>query len=267
MDRLEWAEFKELLDLKKALLQYSQTDGFYYLQFSDGSITYRCRLDKQPSDASDLDDFIDNYKDNGNRAVSPILSADRKQVVLTSMTNSEWHYEPRSLDFYTARRASLYNCRCDGAGIDDGTDYADAWLVFKDATGAVIARDDYQSDEDFQAALTQSCVRTEMFFEPTHDYDIFGATLNIKERAASRAYLWVTAVPDVPAEYGGMIPFMGGGLNLNMLPDAAVIKYDAKTSSLLKYNSDYHTNKLAMVVKHAVGEQIGVQIIYEFYKA
>lgn len=267
MKLLNWSEFKALLLLKSASLQYTESSGFYYLEFFDGPLHYTCRMDKNPSDTTDLLDFTTNYKDTSNNAISSIQSDERKQIVLMSMTNSDWHYEPRALDFYTAKYNSLYNRDCSGNGIDGGTDYADGWIVFKDASGNIFDRNNYQSDEDYQTDLTQSCVQTEMYFEPAHDFEIFGAILNIKSRPLGRAYLWVTAVPDIPSEYGGCIPFMGGGLNLSFLPDAAVIKYDAKTGSRLNYNFDYHTNKLAMIVKHSAGEEIGIQIVYEFYKA
>lgn len=267
MKVLLWSQFKSLLLLKSAVLQYTESNDFYYLEWFDGPLHYTCRLDKNPSDTTDLDDFTQNFKLDANKPLAPIHSDERKQIVLMSMTNNNWHYEPRSLDFYTSKANSLYNRFDDGASIEGGTDYGDASLRFYDSTGTAIDRNNYTTDTDYQDALDLLCVKTEMHFEPWHDFEIFGAILNLKNRPLERAYLWVTAVPDVPKEYGGDIPFMSGGLNLSMLPDFAVIKYDAKTGSRLNYNAEYHTNKLVIIVKHAAGARIGLQITYEFYKS
>ena len=80
------------------------------------------------------------------------------------------------------------------------------------------------------------------------------------------AYFWIIVAPDIPEEYGGSVPFMAGGWNLSFYTDGQVIAMDGKTTSELKYDPTYHTGKIAMICKHAVGVEIGIQIMFELYK-
>lgn len=190
-----------------------------------------------------------------------------KPYFTQSMTNTAWYYSPHSLDFYTAKYKSLYNRNHSGAEIDDGTDAGDAWLKFYDADGAEIVHGGYEeSDEEYQARLAAGCVKTIMSWEKTESFDVVGAQLYIANTPADRAYLWVIAAPDIPYEYGGSKPFMGRGMNLQMMQEKSVHQFDAKTSKTVHYDPIYHSGKVDCVVKHAVGAQIGIQLIFVLYE-
>jgi len=190
-----------------------------------------------------------------------------KPYFTQSVTNTEWYYSPHSLDFYTAKYKSLYNRKHDGNGIDDGTDMADAYLSFYDAEGVEIVHGGYEeTDEGYQARLTAGCVKTVMTWEKIESFDVVGAQLYIANQPVGRAYLWVIAAPDIPYEYGGSKAFMGRGMNLQMMRDKSVHNFDAKTSKTVHYDPVYHSGKVSTIVKHAVGEQIGIQIIFVLYE-
>lgn len=190
-----------------------------------------------------------------------------KPYFTQSMTNTEWYYSPHSLDFYTAKYKSLYNRDHMGAGIDDGTDAGDAWLTFYDASGNEIVHGGYEeTDEEFQARLAAGCVKTVMHWEKKEAFDVLGAQLYIGNAPVGRAYLWVVAAPDIPYEWGGSKPFMGRGMNLQMMREKSMHQFDAKTSKTVHYDDVYHSGKVDCVVKHAVGEQIGIQLIYVLYE-
>jgi len=259
--RLVWGKFKEQVLARSGSIQCIETDYSYRLSMFDGGLTYFCILAKDPTDTTDLDDFVANFKPNVNQPIvpKPLFNEEKKQIVSVSMSSEDAHYEPRSLDFYTAKVGSLYNRKSDGLGIDDGTDYGDGWLEFFDASGNTI-------DPTNQQAITENCTITKMQFEPKFVFDIFSGILFLEKTPLERAYLWVTVAPDIPEAYGGSVPFMAGGLNLKMLPDYSTVRFDAKTSKQITYNADYHTGKIEMKVKHALGEQIGIQMLYEFYR-
>lgn len=203
------------------------------------------------------------------KALSPADDEDKPYFRLSS-TRLNWYYSPRALDFYTGKYNSLYNRRDDNAGIDEGTDYGDAWMRFYErgeyGEAVEMVKGSEESAEEFQARLDTDCVKTVVEFENEETIDVWGAKLSIESKPQSRAYLWCVAVPDIPYAYGGSKPFMGGGMNLQMIGSQAVIQFDGKTSKEMSYHEEHHTNKIAIVVKHAAGENIGIQLIFDYYE-
>lgn len=189
-----------------------------------------------------------------------------RQVVRIATTNDGWYYSPRSVDFYTSKHKSVYNHKHDGAGIDDGTDLGDAKIRFFDATDTEMVIGLEESDADFQLRLDSSCVKTYLDFEPLYDIDMYGCKLMIKNAPIDRAYIWAVIAPDIPESYGGSKSFMGGGMNLSMIEPKTILYTDGKSSKLIKYDPIYHSGKSRAVVKHSVGEIIGIQIVYEYYR-
>jgi hypothetical protein len=197
---------------------------------------------------------------------SDVKDADNRLMVRHVATKTEYRYSPRSLDFYTAKHGSLYNRSHYGDGTIDGApDIGDAWLKFFDASNTEIAKGNEESDLDYQARLTSTCTKTVMYFEPAFDYDVFGAKLQFRNIPQDRAYFWFVAAPDVPAEYGGNVVFMGGGMNIAFFAEKDTFECDGKTVSTVTYDGTYHSGKVALIVKHNVGTQIGIQLIYQFY--
>ena len=189
-----------------------------------------------------------------------------KPYINVSMTKLDWYYSPHALDFYSAKYGSLYNRNHGGNGIDDGTDLGDAYLEFYDASGSLMNKGAEESPEEFQVRLSTSCVKTVMNWEKTESFDVVGAYLYIASNPAERAYLWVVAAPDIPYEYGGSKPFMGRGMNLQMMAAKVNHYFDAKSTKTINYDTVYHSGKIAAVIKHAAGEQIGIQLIFILYE-
>ena len=59
---------------------------------------------------------------------------------------------------------------------------------------------------------------------------------------------------------------MGRGLNLQMMQEKVTHYFDAKSSKTIDYETVYHSGKISAFVKHAVGEQIGIQLIFIAYE-
>lgn len=203
----------------------------------------------------------------------PPKDSDGRPLTRDVVTEPDWHYSPRSLDFYTSKLKSLYNRShlCDpsnlttGGTIDGSLDLGDAWMHFFDGTNTELIQGQDELDADFQTRLTGNCTKTVIEFEPPWDYDVIGAKLQIRNPPADRAYFWFVAAPDIPTMYGGSVVFMGGGMNLHFFSEYETFYCDAKTVSRVQYDPTYHSGKIAIFAKHNVGVQIGIQMIYKFY--
>ncbi len=194
---------------------------------------------------------------------------DNAPITRNKTTQTGWHYEPRSLDFFTATYDSLYNRKVNGIGIPDGDDYGDADLHFYDASGIELIRANYGSDALFQAALDSSCIKTVVNWQAVYDFDIIGGTLDILNPPTypDRAYIWVVVAPDIPENLGGSVPYFAGGLPLHFFVNGKVIPFDGRGVKSFAYDPIYNSNKIAFTVKHEVGAKIGCNIILDHFKA
>ena len=192
--------------------------------------------------------------------------ADGKPLLAVSISPDAALYKPRSLDFYTSKYGSLYNRKHDGHGIDDGTDYGDSELHFFDSSGNELTIGESETPEDFQTRLTSNCIKTICCFENSNHIWIWGSIWSLINEPSGRAYLWCVVAPDIPEEYGGNFPFMAGGWNLQAVTPKQLIYIDAKACSEIQYNGETHQGKIALIIKHQVGDQIGVQMIYQYHE-
>jgi len=194
------------------------------------------------------------------------IDGDNRPLYRGVITEPEFHYSPRSLDFYTCKYNSLFNRSHYGDGTIDGSpDLGDAWCSYYNASNVELTKGESESAEDFQVRLTANCTKTIMYFEPSFDYDVVGAKLQFRNIPSDRAYFWFVAAPLVPAEYGGNVVFMGGGMNISFFNERDTFECDGKTVSKISYDSVYHSGMIGLIVKHNVGVQIGIQLIYQFY--
>lgn len=76
---LEWSEFKTLHTLKVFPIQYTENDNAYEVWFTEGLTIYETILYKRSGD-SDIADFEDNYKDEGNMSTT-ILNMTKTKVI------------------------------------------------------------------------------------------------------------------------------------------------------------------------------------------
>lgn len=246
-------------------LDHLQLDGE-----SDLSIIFKAALPSGEKEA--LDSLVAAHTGEPLPAIPNIVTlssphdAENKPIFVRSMTTSNWHYSSHAVDYYTARHGSLYNRDCDGFTVDSTSDSGDAGLRFYDANGAELTQNYEEDDEAFQARLTASCTKTCMWFEKVENYDIAGAHFYVESKPTGRAYLWVLAAPDIPKEYGGRVSFMGRGMNLQMMCPGEPHTFFAESCVRINYDPVYHSGRLGAEILHAVGEQIGVQIIYILYE-
>lgn len=260
-------------------------DGAYY-QIQDSE-----RSEWQSDDsvissiaAGDLVVAADNSGTNDIAGVSAQVSylksidmtprdTDGAALMRSKTTKTGWHYEPRSLDFFTSTAGSLYNRKDDGAGMEDGTDYGDGTIKFYDGSGNELSFQqtghESETSEQFQTRLDTDCIKTIVDWYATYDFDIIGGTLEIVQPPAypSRAYIWTVVAPDIPAFLGGSVPYFAGGLPLHFYVNTNRLTFDGRGVKTFTYDPVYASNKIRFTIKHEAGAQIGVNIVLDHFKA
>lgn len=261
--KLPWADFKSHVDAHSLRIQEQSTTHGYTLTAYNGPQGFTCYIVKDGG--ADQTAYETNYQSAANTTLDP-RDSDGSIINKTKTTRTGWHYEPRSLDFRTSKRASLYNRSYDGNTIADGTDLGDATIKFFDDSGAELVQGGGESDGDYQTRLTGNCVRTQIDWQPDHDIDIIGGAFILENKPSSDTYAWLTIAPDLPQNLGGPVPHFQGGFNLSFFDAGKLIQFDGRGSKTVLYDPVYNSNVFRYLVKHPVGEQIGIQLIYDLFR-
>lgn len=219
--------------------------------------------DSGNSDITDLNEAINFLK---GYDLTPKDSSG-SPITRPKVTETGWHHEPRILDFYTSKYNSLYNRKPDAFTVAGCTDLGDAYLKFYDASGTQLIRGGEESAEDFQTRLDANCTVTIMDWQPTYDMEIVGALLFVMDVPAQDAYVWSIVAPDLPAQYGGSVPFAQGGWNLKFFTEKSVLHIDGRGAKRINYDPVYNTNKFRVLAAHPAGLKIGLQVSYNHFKA
>lgn len=139
--------------------------------------------------------------------------------------------------FKTADNSTVYHKD------DSGNNYG--WCSYKMYDGA--------GDEITDNANKANAVKTIVDFEPTSiDFEIASGAFYQDSVPTTNIYVWTIGVPDVPAAYGGSIPFCSSA-NLKILDSKKAFDIDGRVPKTMKYDATNHTNKLRFVFKHDAG--------------
>lgn len=263
-----WSDFKNFVVARSLPCQYVLANDTYYIQAFDGQFALSCELYKMGTPSADQADFETNFIPLANKVLVP-KDSDGSIIQRPKTTKTGWHFEPHSMDFYTAKHKSLYNRKYDGAQILDGTDIGDCVISFFDTSGNQLVQNEGELDAAFQIRLAANCCKTYCDWEPVYAFDLVGGYFQILNPPpyTAPAYLWIIIAPDVPEYLGGSVPFCNGGWNLAFFSSANVpFDVDGKGVKSFVYDPVYHSGKIRMIIKHAVGVQIGIQIIYKQYR-
>lgn len=257
-----WNDLKAFVDARSVSIQWLDLGGNYYLHAFDGPFELRCVLSKTLN-ADDVAVFEASYKAAGNKRLDP-KDTDGSTVYRVKTTKVGWHYQPRYLTFTTAKYGSLHNKK-----IDTTTDYGDATLRFwkvVDGAWVELLLADYADETAFQAALATDCKITAIDWHSDFDFDIRGGIFVHGVKPTSPAWGYAVVAPDIPAASGGSVPFLDGGLPLHLLSDYGLIMQDAVTVKSFTADPVYKSNKIRLVIDHALGAQIDLAIAYQIYK-
>lgn len=172
---------------------------------------------------------------------------DNAALYRLKMAPAGWTYQLLSLEVTTSLLNSLVSLH------RDGTSRGDATIKFFNASDVELTD---------QTTMDSTCTKTVFEFEPSYDYEIIGGFVSIADQPVNDVRMWVVAVPDVPAAYGGS-KVMANGPNFKF---KTMIETDGRVAKRLSYDATNHTNKLQFVIKHTAGEQHNLMLNLEFYK-
>lgn len=268
-----WTILKATMTARGLTCQWFDQGASYFVAVFDKQLEFTTEIEKDGG--ADQIDFETNYKTGGNGRLEDPKDTDGSPIQRMKTTKSGWHFEPRSMDFFTSKAGSLYNRAYNTAQILTGTDLGDGVLSFFNASAVAMTQNIAGGETlaAFQARLDAldgtGCVETYADWEPNYSFDLVGAYFQIVSPppASNPAYLWVIIAPDVPANLGGSVPFCNGGWNLAFFGDRVTFDVDAKGVKSFNYDPVYHSGKIRLLIKHDPGVKIGIQIIYKQYKA
>lgn len=177
--------------------------------------------------------------------------ADGSVIIRPKAAKAGWTYHLTAPEFCTSKIDSLYHK--DVAG----TDLSQCTVKYYDASNVELTT---------QGICDTDCVKTVFSFEPAWDYEIIGGTIKTIGTVTENVRVWVIAVPDIPAIYGGS-KVMVESVNLKFIDPNNGIEADGRASKYMTYSATYHTNKLQLILKHPAGHKEDIMMAFEVYKA
>lgn len=179
----------------------------------------------------------------------PPRDSDGSPIQRVKVTNTGWSYQLHGMEFVTSDLSSVFSKN------HNGDSYGFAALRLYNAGG----------EEITEPASEGTATKTVVDWEPTFDYEVIGGMLKFLTIPASDAHLWVVGVPDIPEGYGGSKLFVSS-VNIRFLGTEEGIRVDGRSSKLLQYSSENHTNKIRLIITHEAGVSIPVHLIMEIFK-
>jgi hypothetical protein len=262
-----WTQFKAIAASKAFLHQHADDGEIYTIWGYDGPEVHICNIWKnavpyavidsgysQAQNDSDKSDFETNYLALSNKALGP-RDTDGASIVRIKAAKAGWTYVAVSAEIVTSTiGGSLYSKYVDGTNRGEFT------------VKCYNADDVEVTTPGLLNANLATIVKTVVDFEPPYDYEVIGGYLRTLTSIDQDMRLWIIAVPDIPANYGGSKE-MCCGINLRYLSPGNVYEVDGRVSKFLKYDATYHTNKVRLIFKHVAGMTENLSIVLEIYKS
>jgi hypothetical protein len=191
--------------------------------------------------------MIPNRDDEGNQIF-------RNQLAAQGML-----FRSKCIDFKVATINSICNRR------SDHSDIGDAELRFFDSNYAELTKSEGETDEAFQVRLTASCKFTWMVFTPTTRYAIRSGHIAYKGTPTDELDAWFEIAPHIPREYGGSVPFMDGGLALDLFNEGDLIHIDGGACAIIEHDPNNYSHRIGVKIEHEVGDNIRILAIFDIY--
>ena len=214
-------------------------------------------------DVTTLDTLVTNHGGQPLPQNTPTLvqttapkDSDGSDLSRTKLAPAGWTFQDHSFSFTTGT-LGVYEKKA------DGSDFGFVTLKFYEgALGSETLITGANATD--QSYLDANCTKTVIDFEPTHDYDVIGGEIRIMGTLTDDVRAWIVVVPDIPAAYGGSKELLTGGMNLKGRVEYAI---DGRVVKHLVYSNVYHTNKIRIILRHAVGVKGNFEGCIDFYKA
>jgi hypothetical protein len=237
---LPWLVFKAFVNSSKAQLFYFEFQEHYQVIAYCGPLVASCDLYKDPTDPTDLNEFIASYLPKCN-----INEASRTRLT-TNKIGRRLH--DRYIFFVTSDQDNF-----------DNTDKND--VDFNDVT--------YEMYDINKALTTNNALakETHIIFEPHWNFEIFYGMIKVPESLTGDQNSWeahAVGAPDIPRSFGGDIDIIA-----NPKLKCSLDKWVGKSvlnPAEMEYSATLHSNKIKVIVKHPVGEQCEFQINLAMFK-
>jgi hypothetical protein len=219
------------------------------------TLTFKATLSGQ--DEATLDTLVANHINNPTIDNQFTVTLDQPKdgddaiLVRPKAAKTGWTYHLTAPEFKTSELNSLYHKDV------SGNDLGACTAKYYDINDVELTT---------QGSCDTDCVKTVFSFEPTWDYEIIGGTIKTFNDITVDMRVWVIAVPDIPAAYGGS-KVMVQGVNLKYIDPNNGIVADGRASKFMTYNATLHTNKLQVVIKHPAGTKEDIMIAFELYRS
>jgi hypothetical protein len=251
-------------EVRGGIPQSDASDGVYQkVWFYDGPEVHYCLMYlsgnpvtdpnySQTQNDTDLAAFTSNVASSCNLTIEPKAENGRPQLVHT-ITKYTTNFQMRVFSFQTSNPSSLHNS-------SPTTAMSDVTYTCYDASGANVT------------SSPSTAVETVLDFMPSYAYEVIGGWMDVPDSshadivAAGPGFWYISAlgVPDIPAAYGGSIPFVYE-VDIALVPSGQQrIESEAGAVQYLK-PSAYHTNKLRWIIKHPAGGTEWLQIFVRTY--
>ncbi len=248
---LEWTAFKSIAVTKALSIQWVEDSKFYYLTIIDGNMQWECSVDKNPTDSTDLNDFVNNFKSAGNASFSDI---DGIPFMRLKASKKGWSFLAVAPEITTSTLNGTLYCKD-----STGTDIPGITCKIYDNNNAEI------TNAGLLNANLATCVKTVMDVELPYDLELIGGALRIHSNPAQDLRLWIVGAPDIPAQYGGSKEF-ASGINLKFLAPDSSFEIDGRVTKYITYSAATHSGKIRIILKHAAGLTVNMQVIMHIYR-
>jgi hypothetical protein len=171
-----------------------------------------------------------------------------RTIVRNSITREGWLAQFNSFRISTSTTNGVYSKN------KSGQDTGLTTYVMKDASGDT-------------TAVEALCAKTIVTWEANFNMDIVGGQLFQAGPPIDDVYMFVTAAPDIPAQYGGSVEFTLGGINLKDIGIGGVCDFDGRAAKYVAYDPVYHSGKFEFVLNHAAGVKHSFTIVFELFRA
>jgi hypothetical protein len=257
MIELNWSDFKAYADLNELPIQYTSVLNTYLLRAFNGPFEVSAQIPIEAPPNADQTDFEDNYQAAANAPIG-LRDDDGISLVRVLPAGKNQLYQPRSISWTTAKRASVWNERL------NGNDRGDVSIKFYNAGGSELIQGGAETDANYQTRLDNQCVQTEVDYLPTYTFRLIKVDLALFQTPTESAYLFCNRAPDRTPPNGGPIRFIQG-YNLFSAAIGTTIIFDSGTLNRFVDDPIDFTNLFRFVIRHIVGDKIGINLtIHQF---
>lgn len=261
----DWAGFKAARARKNGVHQYHDDGKQYVVWFYDGPEVHFAELWKGevPSGVSTMPDGSDGY----TQVQNDIDKADFEAgLMLTANDPVTLRTQDGRPVVRLSAASKAHNFNLVVFSIVPGDDTSARFFNSALEPLAYLTVTCYDADGDVTSDLA-AAVKTTVDYEPPFNYEALGGWIDIPPSIIGTTdglyYVGAVGVPDIPAMYGGSIPFVSP-TDMALVYSNRVVS-DGRASQYLTYNTTYHTNKMRWIFWHPTGSHARVQIYLETF--